>query len=79
MLAILLEGVNNKIFKVNFKNLIFLFVWVLSCVNVGNSDAYSEVKCQSACFYNEKSDKCSVLVRIGEKLLTTIALRERYE
>ena len=66
-LATLLEGVNNKFFEVNFKNFILLFLWVFSCVKVGNSDVYCDVKCQSACFYNEKSDKCSVSVRISEK------------
>ena len=40
---------------------------MFSCVKVGNSDVYGDVKCQSACFYNEKSDKCSVSVRISEK------------
>ena len=49
-MATLLERVNNKKFKVNFQKLFLLYLWVLICVEVGKSNADSEVKCQSSCF-----------------------------
>ena len=77
-LATLLEGVNNRFFEVNFENLILLFLWVFSCVKVGKSDVYGDVKCHAACFYNKKSDKCSVSVRISEKYAVAVkVLREQ--
>ena len=39
-LAPLLGHVNNKNFKVNFKNISFFFLLVLFCVRVGNGDKY---------------------------------------
>ena len=56
-LATLLEGVNNKFFEVNFRNFIFLYLWVFSYVQVGKNGAYSKVKCQSSCFVTENSEK----------------------
>ena len=40
----LLRRVNNNIFKVNFKNLFFILLWVLVCLNVGNNHGELSIK-----------------------------------
>ena len=39
-----------------FQKSYFLFLWVFMYALVEDSDVYSDVKCQSACFYNDKCD-----------------------
>ena len=58
-LATLLRRVNKQNFKVNFKNLIFSFLFVLFCCDVVESDLELKARCIDG--------SCAVVVQVFSK------------
>ena len=71
-LATLLEGVNNKKFKVKLKESFLYHLWVLIRVEVGKDIANSEVVCQSTCSSKNFSENGSIRAMLCEKLLASL-------
>ena len=68
-LATLLERVNNKKFKVNIKNIFLIYFWVIVCLQVGEYNGQSSVKCWYTLRCSEISDTCLKQANLATMLL----------
>ena len=53
----------------------YLYLWVYTSVQLGNSGVYSVVKHQSSCLGIEYCENSIILAKLSEKLLASIMLR----